>query len=266
MSERGDVFNKQKNRSPLKEKPLRVAGQSLDETIQAIRDGEMTEAAAIGALSIAMAAYEWLRWYQATPPQPLVITLMAVAGVTWALWRIRRARRLLLTLRQGRDGERAVAEVLEQFRDAGFLVLHDMRGPDFNVDHVLIGPPGLYVIETKTMTKPANADATIDYDGEQVTLSGLKPERDPIRQARALAKWMRDVVKESTGRDFRVRPVVLYPGWFIPNTANRNQEVWVLNPTMLRPFVKQEPQVLAPEEVKLIAYHLSRHVRTTPEK
>jgi len=39
-------------------------------------------------------------------------------------------------------------------------------------------------------------------------------------------------------------------------------DVWVLNPKALPVFVNNEPIKLKDEEVHLIAYHLSRHIRT----
>lgn len=250
------------HRSPLKSRPLRVAGQSLDNQIQKVLDGDVTEAAAILALVMALAAYEWFRWWWSIPPTPLLMTLLAVGVGVWAIWRIARARRKLRNLRQGRDGERAVAELLERLREGGFRVFHDVVGEGFNVDHVLIGPQGLFAIETKTITKPNGGNATIAYDGESVTLAGWKPDRDPVRQAAAAAKWVQDFVKESTGRVCRVRPVVLYPGWFIDAGANKNKTAWVLNPKALHGFIQHEPTVMQPEDVRLISYHLSRYCRT----
>lgn len=37
------------------------------------------------------------------------------------------------------EGERAVGQFLEQLREQGFHVFHDVVGTGFNVDHVLVG-------------------------------------------------------------------------------------------------------------------------------
>jgi hypothetical protein len=263
--EKSAVFKKKDDRSPLKAKPLRVAGQSLDEAIQKVREDDVTDGAAFVAMGIMMAMFEWSRWFLNAPPQPLLISALGLCLGGYGVWRVARARHVLHQLRQGRDGERAVAEILERFREVGFRVFHDITAEGFNVDHVLVGAQGIYVIETKTITKPANKEPNIRYDGESVTLAGIVPDRDPIKQASANARWVRELVKESTGRDYPVRPVVLYPGWFVEHGANRNRNVWVLNPKVLAAFVEQEPVVLSPEDVKLASYHLSRHVRTTAD-
>lgn len=51
----------------------------------------------------------------------------------------------------GADGEVRTAQLLEPLAREGFIVLHDrrMRGGRENVDHLVIGPPGVFVVETK---------------------------------------------------------------------------------------------------------------------
>ena len=254
-------MNKPHKRSPLKSKPLRVAGQSLDEAIQKLWDDEINEAVALIAVMVVIVAIEWWRAFYNSPPQPILMTITASVVVAWALRKVFKARPKLQQLRLGRDGERAVAEVLERMRESGFRVFHDIVGPSFNVDHVLVGAQGLFVIETKTISKPPNGSPTIQYDGEQMSVAGFTPDRDPVRQATAIASWVRDLVKESSGRQVPVRPVVLYPGWFVEKPPSLRPTVWVLNPKALADFIGHEPAVLSPEDVKLVAFHLSRYVR-----
>jgi hypothetical protein len=149
---------------------------------------------------------------------------------------------------------------LEGFRQKGYKIFHDVAGEKFNVDHVLIGPTGIYAIETKTMSIPNGRKATVEYDGEKVTVAGFSPDRDPIVQAKAQSLWLRDLVEDSTGKSFGVRPVVLYPGWYV-NKQPKNAEVWVLNPKALPSFLEHDRTMMSPEDVHLVSYHLSRYVR-----
>ena len=86
-------------------------------------------------------------------------------------------------------------------------MLHDIVGDGFNIDHVLIGPTGVYTIETKTISKPAKGACEISYDGETICVNGLIPDRDPIVQAKAQANWLQNFLKDSTGK-FKVLPIV----------------------------------------------------------
>jgi hypothetical protein len=52
----------------------------------------------------------------------------------------------------GAVGEARTARFLEPLRAEGFAVLHDRRipGSRANIDHIVIGPPGVFVVETKS--------------------------------------------------------------------------------------------------------------------
>jgi hypothetical protein len=52
------------------------------------------------------------------------------------------------------------------------IAYHDIVGDSFNVDHVVISAKGIYVIETKTYSKPASGAANITYDGQQLLVNG----------------------------------------------------------------------------------------------
>lgn len=61
---------------------------------------------------------------------------------------------------QGARGEEDVSWELDQLATDGWLVLHDRRLPTgANLDHLLVGPPGVIVIETKTWTGDLDVEA-----------------------------------------------------------------------------------------------------------
>lgn len=249
-------------RSPILAPPLRDAGQSVDEEIQAVINDKQGTYAFVIALAFVLALMEWLKWFSTIPPQPVAITIFSSAVIGFSWFRIIRLRDRVRMLRQARDGEKAVGQYLEALRERGHRVFHDVLGKDFNIDHVLIGPNGVFTVETKTISKPAKGKCEIDYDGVTVSVNGFRPDRDPISQAKAQAGWLQEFIKESTGRSVKVRPVVLYPGWFITQQP-RGASVWVLNPKGFPAFLENEPAALSMEDVKLISYHLSRYVRDT---
>src|SRR5579862_8584942 len=190
----------------------------------------------------------------------------AAGGIVYAVVRARRYLVRLRTLKLGRDGEKAVGQYLERLRESGARVLHDIVGKDFNLDHVVISPHGIYVVETKTWSKPVRGDANITYDGSELRANGQKHERDPIKQAMAQARWLRELLKESTGKAFRIQPVIVFPGWYVDTTASataKRKGVWLLNPKALPDFIGAEHTSLAPEDLKLAAFHLSRYVRAS---
>jgi hypothetical protein len=92
-------------------------------------------------------------------------------------------------------------------------------------------------------------------------IAGRVAERDPLVQARAQAHWLRALLNESTGRRIKVRPVVVFPGWYVEAAPGAQRAVWVMEPKGLPVFLAIEPTRLATEDVKLAAYHVARHVR-----
>ena len=76
------------------------------------------------------------------------------------------------SLRKGAAGEKSVAHTLNKLPDE-FRVANDVATPSGNLDHVVIGPTGVFVIETKDWRGIMGADG----NGE-LTLNG-KPCRSP---------------------------------------------------------------------------------------
>jgi hypothetical protein len=209
----------------------------------------------------AISLIEWLSVWRNVPRQPWVFTVAALAGTAWLAFRIAHSRRKVRKLRLGRDGERAVGQFLEGLREGGARIFHDVPAEGFNLDHVVISTHGIYVIETKTISKPS-ADAKVIYDGERVTVAGHSPDRDPVKQAAAEANWLRQLLKQSTGRDFPVRGVVVYSRWWVEQlNPDRPRKVWVLEPKALPKWIETAPAVMSAEDVAMVAYHLSRYVR-----
>lgn len=101
----------------------------------------------------------------------------------------------------------------------------------------------------------------VEVDGQRVLVNGREPDRNPVRQAEALADWLHSTLEESTGKDFFVRSIVLFPGWFVKGKP-KNKRVWVLNPKALPTWFLNEREKIADSDVRLAASHLSRYIRS----
>jgi hypothetical protein len=238
--------------SPIRVKPLRAAGQSLDAKINDLLTDRSVLHAMIMAMALMVAATEWLRWFTNAPPSPRLFTVLSAGAIGYSVVSLFRLRRKVRALRLGWEGERAVGDLLDELRARGYLVFHDVPGSGFNLDHVIIAPQGVFVVETKTQSK--HPDSKVFFDGTRVLLDGWLPDRNPLAQARAEARWLCEALTQSTGKRFPVKAVVVYPGWWVESSKGANAgDVWVLNPKGVGPFIDQEPSVLAPEDVRLAA-------------
>jgi hypothetical protein len=252
-------------KSPLKDSPLRNPGESLDRQIEElIHDKGMSHIIAIVFMGI-LAVMEWLRWWMDTPYSPILYTIMFVVTLVYSLPKIFNIKKLLRRLRQGRDGEKAVGQYLELLREQGAKVFHDIPGQNFNLDHVVIVHSGIYVIETKTYSKPENGRAVIIFDGLSVELNNLPKNNKPIIQVIAASSWLKTLLKDSTGRQFEIKPVVVFPGWYVePTSEAKNSDVWVLNPKALPTFISNSKRRLSDEDINMATFHLSRYIRSSP--
>jgi Nuclease-related domain len=89
---------------------------------------------------------------QARLPQAGLVGLATAALVGW---RLRfRASEQVRTWQRGAAGERHTARLLDRLTRDGYVVFHDLAvpGSPANVDHLVIGPTGLFVIDSKQWT------------------------------------------------------------------------------------------------------------------
>jgi hypothetical protein len=250
----------QKTKSPIKNLPVHVPGQSLDRQIRRFWDDEAMEPLTVASLLCTLAFMEWIKFYTHARPMPKFYTLMALGGIWWAYRKIRKARLAVKNMELGLTGERAVGQYLEEtLAQHKYHVFHDIPGEGFNLDHVIVGPTGVFCIETKTRSKPAEGNPTVQYDGETIKVNGMLPERDPVIQAKAEARWLHDTLEASTGKKFNVQPIVLFPGWFVePGPAH--SEVWVLNDKAAPAFIQNAKGNIPPDDIALIVFHLKRYI------
>ena len=250
-----------KTKSPLKDKHLRYVAQSADEAIDDLLNEKLMFYWTAVVITGVLIAWEWYRYYHPYKTSPIGMSLLAAIACLFCMWRFIVHFRKLKNLKLGRNGERAVGQYLEEFRESGCRVYHDIVGDKFNVDHVVISPKGIYVIETKTYSKPSNGRANVTYDGQRILINGKEPFTDIIVQAKASTSHIKKIINDSTGKKFEPFPVVLFPGWFVQGNGNNQGKMWVLEPKAFRKFLDRQTVKLSLEDVKLASYHLSRHIR-----
>lgn len=179
------------------------------------RNADEEDVEARGAKTPARFLHERLRWMLLAS-----VLLIAEAGLLalggfwwWPLSVLALAPLILLgratvlggpldpvSLRSGIRGEERVAEVLAELEPEGYEVLHDLDMGNGNADHVLVGPTGVFVIETK------------DWGGRFYRNRGRlmfndKPADQVVGQVTSVAIAVRGLLQDA-GIEVRVQAVV----------------------------------------------------------
>jgi hypothetical protein len=186
----------------------------------------------------------------------LAIVVTGIAAIAY-LRLIPKARNLV----RGERGELRVAEILDELRGSGYRVYHDLVEDGFNNDHVVVGPTGVYAIETKFRS----GSGVIEYrngEGLFVGNNKLEEDRDPLAQARGSARAVRERLKDDTGLNRHVKAVLVFVGdWKIKNVW-RDTDVAVLSTKELATYFDRYQPELRRDELTLIASHLERSAKS----
>lgn len=251
-------------KSRLQNPPLQNPVQSpLESRVEPIND-KLLQYIWYPVIALCWALYEWCRFLFDFGPQYVAATLVAAVILVTSIPLINRIRKSPHAASPGITGGKSVGQFLEQFRAHGYQIFHNVPGDPakseyFNIDHVLIGPGGVFTIQTKDERIPASGHRVIKSDRQNVLVNGIQPQSDPIKLALAQRCYLRNLLIESTGQALPVFPIVVYPGWYVQNKAP-GSTVQVLNEKMMSHVLNASVAVLAEDQVHMAAYHISRHI------
>jgi hypothetical protein len=164
-------------------------------------------------------------YFQAEQPSPAVIWISSIICVVIIAYMAFKLVKLLSRRKRNRlayEGELAVGQVLNQLMLHGYRVYHDFPADTFNIDHIVVGPKGVFAVETMTRTKGAipnsSQEATVTYDGRMLTFADTT-DFETIEQAEQQADWLSKWLGAATGEPIAVRAVVSLPGWVVKRTS-----------------------------------------------
>jgi hypothetical protein len=189
-------------------------------------------------------------------------SILWVASAMWAAvcaGQLRRLNRRRTNLELDFDGRRRVAEELNRLIAEGFEVYHDVPHESFHLDHVLVGPAGLFAVETKVRPRPPQpAGATAEraeFDGFRVTWPALGEAcglESAVGNARVLGQWLSEALKQTVD----ATPVLLVPGWAVESKST-SQTVLVLNERQVGTLCESKNLPLSEELIRRICHHLN---------
>ena len=142
----------------------------------------------------------------------------------------------------GARGEERVCGILAELSDR-YHVFNDFVAGGMHVDHVVIGPAGVFAIETKFWR------GVVTIEEGHILVDGQLPSRPPLAQVlREAARVKAELVKSGWGGP--VTPVLAFASdTFRPHVAELNGVV-VINSSELRKGFATERVVIPPAELE----------------
>jgi hypothetical protein len=193
--------------------------------------------------------------------------VLSLACTSFIGFKLSRIIRECENYRLGFDGERFVGEELNQLVARQFEVYHDVPFDGFNIDHVLVGPPGVFSVETKTRRKPinelGNKEYRVEFDGAYIRWpwgTDTKSLDQAARNAQTLAQWLSGAVGESVP----VTAILTLPGWMV-DRKKASKGVHVLNPKEIVSLVDGQPASINENLIRRIRYQLDQKCRMEVE-
>ena len=169
----------------------------------------------------------------------------------------------------GYFGERLVAEYLEPLKAQGWRVFHDVPGVAdgnrFNLDHVAVGPAGVFIIETKTRRKgaarPGFDDHKVYFDGRSL-IWPWGEDNHGLDQAERNAAWLAGMLLTETGERVPVTPFLTLPGWWVEmKPSPESRQCRVANPKGLVKILSGGAETLGARQIAAIAARLDARCR-----
>jgi hypothetical protein len=130
---------------------------------------------------------------------------------------------------RGARGEEQVGGLLDELRGEGWRVIHDASFGRGNVDHILIGPPGLFTIETKSHPGPVRVGRV-----HGAALSQAQSECRALERACGL----------------RAEPLIVYSRAWVDRPMARRRGVRIVPARMLVGYLHKRAPRFSREQVE----------------
>jgi hypothetical protein len=184
-------------------------------------------------------------------PATLAVTLL-VTGVAW--WRLRfRPSPEAAAWRRAAAGERFVARLLDPLAKQGWGVEHDLpvRGATANLNHVVIGPPGIFAIDVRHY----RGRLRLSHDG--LLWHGRTFLLPTLSATRSKADRLQDRLGAP---DIAVVPIVAVLGGMVPGGQVTTMGVTVVPARRLPALLRNLPPTLTPQRAREVAAQMNRRL------
>ncbi|MBF0329939.1 MAG: NERD domain-containing protein [Nitrospirae bacterium] len=141
----------------------------------------------------------------------LTLIFIVVAILVWKYLskKIKSIEKERLAFRKGATGEALVGFLLDGFPD-DFRIIHDLSTPYGNIDHIVIGPTGAFVIDTK------NWKGIVSSDGSgELLLNGKSTNKPEIKNFTRRIMAIKEKAKILSSLDTYVQGIFVFPSAYL---------------------------------------------------
>ena len=254
-------------RSPLTEKLLRGAGQTLRLELDRVEDDLSNQLAILLVMPFMMFSVYLSQSYFGGARESVfrlgLTAAIASAAAAFIARKLYLLSRRKFILRCGLEAEVAMGEELGHLMRRGAVVFHDFPAEQFNIDHVVLTAGGVYAVETKGRMKPdkgrGKLDATVEFDGRILIFPDWRDTKT-VEQATRQAVWLANWISKAVGRPIGVKAVVALPGWWVERSGRGN--AMVISGKEARHLLKPWQDELFTEQMMIqIAHQLEQRCR-----
>jgi membrane protein implicated in regulation of membrane protease activity len=138
-----------------------------------------------------------------------------------------------------------------------YKIIEDLNTGRGNIDVIVIGPTGLFVIEVKAMK------GVVSYQNGQLAIDGRVFEKDYIVQTEAERQWLTHTLKQYLNLDYKATGLLLFPyGKTDKATINGpiKSSIWIGEGNFHRYLIDKSRNYLTTNEVERI-YTLLKNLK-----
>lgn len=180
-----------------------------------------------------------------------LFAVLFIASIVFMTVSWRRGVRRVTSFFVGARGEERVAGVLATL-PATYHVFHDFVASGRPVDHVVVGPAGVFAIETK------NWRGKVTVEDNDVLVDGVLADRAPLRQALHEGDAVRTELTK-LGWEGAVQPVLCFASDTFAESQKIVGRVAIINAQRLAEWIRTLPEILPPEELERLVQQASVH-------
>ncbi|MDP2562907.1 nuclease-related domain-containing protein [Psychrobium sp. 1_MG-2023] len=241
----------------------RIAGHSL---LVQLMDVSFNLSAYIMFSSVAflypLAVYGIAALTNTAAPSHWMSILIGFGFLSYCMFKVIKNFRLRKYLKLGLEAEWAVSNELNELKQSGYRVFHDIQCDGFNIDHLAIGPQGVFCIETKGRSKPLtkskNKQFKVQTKGSTLQFPTWT-DNNSVAQSLRQAKWASLWLSNATGVTVNAKPLLVIPGWFIEHKEKPTIPIFALK--KLSQYITKLPSdYLTHTTINQIAYQVEQRV------